>query len=483
MQGVHTVDEVRAAEDAVLARVAEQELMLRAATGLARTCAELLVLHRGLVYGARVVLLVGTGNNGGDALFAGAVLARRGALVLVVPTGPRMHAAGLAAARRAGGRVLGPDEARTAIDTADLVMDGIVGIGGSGGLREPARSLVDRATSSDALVVSVDVPSGVDADTGVGGDDAVWADVTVTFGLLKAGLLLPPGSSHAGLLELVDIGLADDAVVPSVTCLEASDVATLLPRPGPSDHKYSQGVVGLVAGSRRYPGAAVLASGGAAGVKSGLVRYVGPAAAEVVRAWPSVIVTEGPLADAGRAQAWAVGPGIGTDEDAKARLGEVLALPVPVVVDADAITLVAETPRLLAGRPAPTILTPHEREFARLAPDLDQVADPIAAVRVLAARLGCTVLLKGATTVVADPDGQARLNLTGTPWLASAGTGDVLTGMLAALLAGGLVPLDAAAVAAFVHGVAGRLAADDAPTTASAVAAAIPAAVRTLSRP
>lgn len=483
MQGVHTVEEVRTAEESVLARTGERDLMLRAATGLARTCAELLSLHRGKVYGAQVVLLVGTGNNGGDALFAGAALARRGAQVRVVPTGTRLHEAGLDAVRRAGGRLVPNDEAAEAITAADLVVDGILGIGGKGGLREPARSLAELATTSDALVVSVDLPSGIDADTGAAGDDAVWADVTVTFGLMKPGLLLPPGSVHAGLIDLVDIGLSGDAVVPSITCLEADDVALLLPRPGPSDHKYSQGVVGVVAGSAQYPGAAVLAAGGAAHIKAGLVRYVGAAAADVVRAWPSVIVSDGSLVDAGRVQAWGVGPGIGLGADALDRLSDVLAEDVPVVVDADALTLLADTPDLLRNRSASTVLTPHEREFARLAPDLDLVADPVTAVRTLAARMRCTVLLKGATTVVADPDGQVRLNLTGTPWLATGGTGDVLTGMVAGLLAAGLPPLDAASAAAFVHGIAGRLAADGAAVTASDVLAALPDAVRAVSRP
>jgi ADP-dependent NAD(P)H-hydrate dehydratase / NAD(P)H-hydrate epimerase len=483
VQGVHTVEEVRAAEETVLARTGEHELMLRAATGLARTCAELLALHRGGVYGARVVLLVGTGNNGGDALFAGAALARRGAQVLVVPTGTRVHDDGQAAVVRAGGRLLTGAGAADAIASADLVVDGILGIGGKGALREPARTLAAQATASEALVVAVDLPSGVDADTGVAGDDAVWADVTVSFGLMKPGLLLPPGSLHAGVVELVEIGLRDDAVVPSITCLDAPDVATLLPRPGPTDHKYSQGVVGIAAGSERYPGAAVLAVGGAARVKAGLVRYSGAAAADVVRAWPSVIVSSGGVADAGRVQAWAVGPGLGLDTTAHDRLAEVLGEPVPVVVDADGLSLLAAALHLLDGRTVGTVLTPHAREFARLAPDLDVSADPVAAARTLAARLRCTVLLKGATTIVAGPDGQVRLNLTGTSWLATGGTGDVLTGMIAAYLAAGLSALDAASVAAFVHGIAARLASDGAAVTALDVVAALPDAVRAVSRP
>ncbi|MCZ3387318.1 MAG: NAD(P)H-hydrate dehydratase [Actinomycetia bacterium] len=483
MHAVHTVEEVRAAEESVLARTADGALMLRAATGLARTCAHLLSTHHGHVYGARVVVLAGTGNNGGDALFAGALLARRGAQVVAVPTGAGIHEAGSLALHRAGGRVLELADATPVIENAHLVVDGILGIGGKGGLREPAAPLAELSTASDAIVVAVDLPSGVDADTGTVAEGAIWADVTVTFGLLKPGLLLAPGSMHVGLLELVDVGIGGDAVVPSITCLEAADVAGIVPRPGPLDHKYSQGVTGVVAGSARYPGAASLTVSGALHTKSGLVRYVGSEAGTVVSDWPTAIVSTGSIADAGRVQAWAVGPGLGNDANALQYVKDVLAEPVPVVVDADGLTQLASSLELLGSRQAPTVLTPHAREFARLAPDLDLSEDPITAVRTLAARFRCTVLLKGTTTVVADAVGQVRLNVSGTPWLATAGTGDVLTGVVAALLAAGVSPLDAASGAAFVHGIAGRLAADDAPTTAVAVATAIPAAIKAVIRP
>ncbi len=483
MQGVHTVEEVRAAEEAVMSRLEPDALMLRAASGLARTCAQLLMAHVGGVYGARVVLLVGTGNNGGDALFAGALLAHRGAVVQVIAAGARIHENGADAAERAGCRLCSLDDAEQAIGSADLIVDGLLGIGGKGGLREPAAMLAEQATLSDAVVVAVDLPSGVDADTGRAGDDAVWADVTVTFGLMKPGLLLHPGALHAGLVERVDLGLEDVAVVPSITCLEAADVAALLPHPSPPDHKYSQGVVGVAAGSSKYPGAAVLAVGGALHAKAGLVRYVGTAHHEVVIAWPSAIVSHESIAAAGRVQAWAVGPGLGADDFARKRLAEVLAEPVPVVVDADGLTLVADAPDLLRQRTPATVLTPHATEFARLAPDLDAESDPLTAVRTLAARLECTVLLKGATTIVADADGQVRLNLTGTPWLATAGSGDVLTGVLAAYLSAGLTAFDAASVAAFVHGLAGRVAAGEAPITSFDLIAALPDAIRAITRP
>ena len=163
----------------------------------------------------------------------------------------------------------------------------------------------------------------------------------------------------------------------------------------------------------------------------------------------------------GRSQAWAVGPGLGTDDRAREVLATVLGMDLPTVVDADALTLLAAEPALLSPRTAATVLTPHEREFTRFATSADQgsdlESDRIGTVRSLAMQLNCTVLLKGSTTVIADPQGHVRLNVTGTPWLATGGTGDVLTGMVAAYLSAGLTPLDAASLAAFVHGIAGRL--------------------------
>jgi hydroxyethylthiazole kinase-like uncharacterized protein yjeF len=215
--------------------------------------------------------------------------------------------------------------------------------------------------------------------------------------------------------------------------------------------------------------------------KSGLVRYIGPAVEAVVNAWPSAVVTSSRPRDVDRVQAWVVGPGLGTDDYAVTALQDVLRQPHPVVLDADALTLVAADPSLLSGRQGWTVVTPHDGEFARLAPDLDAGSDRMGAARAMAARFGVTVLLKGSTTIIADPDGRVRLNPTGTPWLATAGTGDVLAGMIGAYLAAGLPPLDAASTAAFVHGVAGRLASEGAPCSSRDVIDAIPVAIRSLS--
>jgi hydroxyethylthiazole kinase-like uncharacterized protein yjeF len=473
--GLYTATQVRAAEQALMATVREGALMQRAATGLATICLGLL----GRAHGVRVVLLVGAGNNGGDALYAGAHLAARGARVDAVLLDPaRAHARGLAALHRAGGRVRGA--ADSGLHRADLVLDGVVGIGGTGGLREPAVRLVAEAAAGPGLLVAVDIPSGVAADTGEVPGTAFPAQHTVTFGAVKTGLVVGRGRGHAGTVHLVDIGLGPHLPVPDASQLTDADVAVHLEPPGAGDDKYSTGVVGVVAGSATYPGAGVLCTGAALRTRPGLVRYAGTAAEGVRAAWPEAIVTAGRPADAGRVQAWVVGPGMGTDDDARSVLAEVLATDLPVLVDADALTLVAQRPELVRDRRAPTVLTPHDREFARFAGDVGP--DRVAAARRAAAALGCTVLLKGDATVVADADGTAVVNATGTSWLATAGTGDVLAGIAGALLATGLPAAEAAAAAAHLHGRAGQLAAGSGPFIAGDLVRLLPATVARLRR-
>jgi len=467
--GLHTVAEVRAAEDVLLARTREGALMQRAATGLATVCLRLL----GSPYGRRVVLLVGSGNNGGDALYAGAHLAGRGAQVTAVLLDPdRAHAAGLAALRRAGGRTAGVGRGEALTARADLVLDGILGIGGKGGLRPAAADLADAAATGAGITVAVDVPSGVDADTGAVEGAAFTAMHTVTFGAVKPGLVVGAGRASAGEVHLVDIGLGPYLAQATAFRLTDADAAARLPLPAADDDKYSQGVVGVVAGSNTYPGAAVLCTGAALRTRPGLVRYAGTAADGVRAAWPEAIVTDGRPGDAGRVQAWVVGPGMGTDDDARSVLEEVLATDLPVVVDADALTLLAHQPGLVRGRTGHTLLTPHDREFRRFGAEVG--ADRIGAARRLAADLGATVLLKGEATVVADADGTAFVNGTGTPWLATAGTGDVLSGIAGALLAAGLPPVEAGAVAAHVHGRAGQVAAERGPLLAGDLVRRLP---------
>ncbi|MFI9750855.1 NAD(P)H-hydrate dehydratase [Streptomyces collinus] len=472
MRTAYSVETVRNAERELMARLPEGALMQRAAAGLAAACADLL----GRVYGSRVVALVGSGDNGGDALYAGARLARRGAGVTAVLLAPeRTHAAGLAALRRAGGRVAGAGDGEALVEGADLVVDGIVGIGGKGGLRPEAVPLAAAAQRSRGAVVAVDLPSGVDADTGEVHGVAVQADLTVTFGTHKPGLLIDPAREYAGSVRLVDIGLELPAE-PELEALQHDDVARLLPVPRAESDKYRRGVVGIAAGSARYPGAAVLAVSGALRGGAGAVRYVGPAGDAVIARFPETLVSDQGPKHAGRVQAWVVGPGAGDDA---ATVAEVLAADVPVLIDADGLRLAdAEVVR---GRRAPTLMTPHAGEAAALlGVDRGEVeGGRLAAVRELARRYGATVLLKGSTTLVADSGGGAvRVNPTGTGWLATAGSGDVLSGLGGSLLAAGLSAVDAGSAGAYLHGLAGRLAADGAPVGAHDVADAVPGAWR-----
>ena len=483
MRRMWTAQHIRAAEDVLLARTAEDALMRRAAYGVAMVAVELLGERTGGVAGRRVVLLVGAGNNGGDALWAGVTLRRRGVGVSAVLLAPdRAHPAGLAAFRRAGGRVtIDRDAADSLLRAADLVVDGIVGISGRGALRAPADVLVAAADRAEVPVLAVDLPSGVDPDTAVADGPAVTAAVTVTFGGHKPVHALAPG--RCGPVRLIGIGLGPYLPEPDLYQLDAPDVAARWPVPGPTDDKYTQGVVGVAAGSQVYPGAAVLSAGAAVLATSGMVRFAGAAAEEVRGRWPEIVAT-GSVADSGRTQAWVVGPGIGTGAAGRDVVAAVLERGVPVCLDADAITLLAKNPDLAdAAMDVPAVFTPHDREFARLAGEVG--GDRVAAARRAAATLGSTVLLKGNVTVVADPSGRALAHPAGNSWAATPGSGDVLSGLIGALLAAGLEPWWAASCAVYVHSVAARLAAHGnapggpgAPIGASALLAAVPDAIR-----
>ncbi len=336
------------------------------------------------------------------------------------------------------------------------------------------RGLVAAVEHAGVPVLAVDLPSGVDADTGSVEGAAVTATATVAFGTLKPAHVL--AAARCGHVHLVDIGLGPLLPAPHADVLDVSDVARRWPVPGPADDKYSQGVTGVAAGSATYPGAAVLATGAAVLATSGMVRFAGSAAAGVRDHWSEVITT-GSVDDAGRTQSWAVGPGIGTDDAGRAVLAAALDRDVPMCVDADGITLLAQHADLRAAvRGRPVVITPHDREFARIAGDVG--TDRVAAARRAAAELGVTVLLKGNATVVADPEGRVLVEPSTSSWAATAGSGDVLTGIIGALLAAGLEPWWAAGCAAVVHGRAAASAADGAPAPASALQAAIPGAIR-----
>jgi len=494
MAQAFSVDDVRTAEEAALAVTGEGALMQTAAAAIAVACVREL-RRTGRITGRRVVLLVGAGNNGGDALWAGARLARRGAAVTAVLAAKQAHVEGLAALLAAGGAVIdtqGDDEpgpGLAAVSRADLVVDGLVGLGARPGLREPATRLV-AAIRPDTVVVAVDLPSGIDPDTGELSGPHVVADLTVTFGALKPGLLLPPASVAAGQVQCVDLGFGPHLPAePLVERLTAAEVARLWPVPDPGADKYRRGVLGVVAGSAGYPGAAVLTVSGALRTGVGMIRYLGPrdAAAAVRAAWPEVV------AGTGRVQAWLLGPGVAVEADDEvngqaAAITRALESDEPCLLDAGALTMFAaylqqERDARVAHAEVPDrsdrlLLTPHAGELARLLTDLSEASversqveqRPYFHARQAAGLTGATVLLKGATTLVVRPDGRARSQAEAPSWLATAGAGDVLAGIAGALLAGGLAPFDAGAVAALVHGRAATLASAGGPIVAGDVA-------------
>ncbi|AWG63923.1 NAD(P)H-hydrate dehydratase [Mycobacteroides abscessus] len=453
MRNYYSAQQIREAEAPLLAALPDGALMRRAAYGLAAVIADELSRRAGVVAGRSVCGVVGSGDNGGDALWALTFLRRRGVSASAVLLNPeRAHRAGLAAFRKAGGRVVS-----VVPDDTDLVVDGVVGISGTGPLRPGAAAgIAEKITAEGIPVIAVDIPSGLDVHTGAVDGPAFRAAVTVTFGGYKPVHAL----GDCGDVRLIDIGL--ELPESALREFDASDVAAAWPVPGPVDDKYTQGVTGVLAGSSTYPGAAVLCSGAAVAATSGMVRYAGTAAAEVVSHWPEVIATQTEEA-AGRVQAWVIGPGYGTAERQTRTLRRVLSTSLPVLVDADALTMLAEHPDLadlVASRPAATVLTPHAGEFARLAggpPGPDRVD----AARSLAVRLKATVLLKGNVTVIARPDGTAYVNRAHGSWAATAGSGDVLAGVIGALLSAGIAADKAAAMGAYVHARAAAAAAAD----------------------
>ena len=473
-----STDAVYGAEAALMATLPEGELMARAVEGLALVAAARLE-ERG---GTAVAALVGPGNNGADALYAVARLADAGwnAVALhhdVVHEGAR-------AVAEASGVVLTTDPA--AVGEADVVLDGILGIGARPGLPAWAAAWV-AAVPDSAHVIAVDLPSGQDPMGAALDPDGVFADETVTFSVAKPVHLLPPTEQACGILTVVDTGL-ELTIDPIVLRLDHDDVATLWPAPGPSDDKYSRGVVGVIAGGEAYTGAALLAVTAAVESGAGMVRYVGtPTPTALVRAAVPEAV-HGPA----RVQAWVVGPGLdveSTGAEAHDQLDvarSALAGDEPVVVDAGGLDLLdADVLRARAGRA--TLLTPHAGECARLLTRLadgevtrEQVeASPVTRARALAEATGATVLLKGSTTVVVGPgEGATVWSQADAPaWLGTAGAGDVLAGLLGMLLAAGLPADTAGALGALVHGVAADRANPGGPVRALTVAHGIPEAV------
>ncbi|GAA1455548.1 NAD(P)H-hydrate dehydratase [Nesterenkonia lacusekhoensis] len=431
---VYTGDQVRAAERPLLESGQGPELMRGASWGLAAAVLNLL-RERGAVYGARVAGLIGSGNNGGDGLWALTFLRRRGVEATAVLARGRAHQEALQAFLQAGGRVV--DEIP---GQADVVIDAVLGTGFSGEFGAPQ-------LPEAAVVIACDLPSGVDADTGEVRGSAPAADHTVTFGGLKLGLLAGDGGHLSGRLHTVDIGLGDHLPTPRAQLLSPDwDPASSWRPPQSTDHKYSRGTVHVLAGSPQYPGAAQLTVGAALNTGVGMVTLE---AAEEVRhqvlaASPEVVgVADGAGSEdrLEKARAVVVGPGLGDQaaqlEAASATIDEAVRRALPCVVDASALTLVPE----LTLR-TEVLLTPHVGEARRLAQGLglaeaDELlsSDPVAAAEALAEGTGATVLLKGATTVIASPGAETLLHRAQAPGLATAGSGDVLSGVLGAVLA------------------------------------------------
>ena len=358
---------------------------------------------------------------------------------------------------------------------------------------------IEALNASGVPVAAVDIPSGVNGETGSVDGTAVRADLTVTFGAAKPGLVLLPGAAYAGVVEVEPIGFPEDLIRSDLLLVEAEDVARMVPPREPDTHKRAAGYAVVVGGSRLMTGAVGLAGAAAYRAGAGLVAVAVPegilqVAQAGVREAVFVALPEtdaGSVAGGshrldevlGQADALAIGPGMTTDERTAGWIRELVrSSEIPVVLDADGLNAFAGRADDLADRKAEVILTPHAGEFARLAGigTGEIETDRVRHVRDLAARTSATVLLKGSRTLVGTPDGAVRINPTGGPFLATGGTGDVLTGMIAGLLARGCSPFDAGSVAAYVHGLAGRLAAEERGdgTTAADVLERVPRAMR-----
>lgn len=459
------------------------DLMDRAGRAIAREAAELM----GGVYGRRVTVVCGKGNNGGDGCVAAGWLSRRGArctvFLLADPAGLKDDA-GRAFARLSGSgvRISGFDASRLGreLSRSDLAVDALVGTGFTGALRGPMAEAARLLNESGTPVLAVDIPSGVDGSTGGVEGEAVRATVTVTLAALKTGLLLQPGAGLTGRVEVVDIGIPDDLLPETLSMAGETDLKRVIPPRLVTAHKRSVGKVLVVAGSVSMSGAVALTAAGALRTGAGLVRMAVP---KVIRPLVGPLVIEALTAGmpdtpkgafslegvpqvldlAGQMQAVALGPGIGKDDETMKFVREVLSeVDRPAVLDADAISAFQDNPEGLRSRPGPTILTPHSGELGRLLgrspKDID--ANRIGAAREAAERTGAVVLLKGFRTVVARPDGEAVLVNAGGPVLATGGSGDVLTGVIAALAAV-VEPFPAAWAGACLHGLAGEALAEE----------------------
>ena len=493
-------ESIRAAEQPLLDEGYGDVLMRRAALGLARGCEAQLRLanRRGLLGGTTAVLLVGSGNNGGDGLWAGAFLRRSGVKVVAILTGTRVHEQGLRALLARGGTALRltdqdgeerelsdavaaahPVEVSRAVSLmadAHLIVDAVLGTGAQGGLRGTAAELVrafterqrDPAAARERRfprIVACDLVSGVSADTGEAPEPVLHAHATITFGGAKTGHVVSPGEQAAGALTVVPIGIEDRLSDPAVHRLEPRDVLAAWPRPGATDTKYTRGVLGVVAGASSYPGAAIMCTQAAVNAGAGMVRFLGDSTTRgmVLARSPEVVCSDDQPWDV-HVQAWLAGPGVVGDESQAARVQAIIEAQEPAVLDAGALDAAARSVVDAALGPH-KILTPHAGELSQVFEWLhgfgvcdstversEIEANPVHWAGEAARLTGATVLLKGASTVIASPvgrngdaceDGNASgrdecLCLSighASPWLATAGSGDTLAGILGTVVA------------------------------------------------
>ncbi|MEW6543729.1 MAG: NAD(P)H-hydrate dehydratase [Nitrospirota bacterium] len=498
------------------ARIPGLTLMERAGIGVVRAMERIF----GPLKGKRVTVCCGKGNNGGDGFVVARWLKRKRVPVRVLLFAKPGDLAGDARtmyrrfAKAAGASAVhaqpSPDRVRDFLRESDLIVDALLGTGLSAPVTGPYRTAIEAMGDARAPVVAVDLPSGIHADTGAVLGAAVRAALTVTFGQPKLGLYTGPGLDHAGPVEVVDIGIPGpfvDAVDSRVTLMTSGEIRRLLPVRPPSAHKGTFGHAAIIAGSVGKTGAAALAAKGALRVGAGLVTVATPTSVNGTLEAKLLEVMTVPmpetevrtlarsgldrlLAFAHARSSVAVGPGLTTHPETVELVQTLIRrLERPCVLDADALNALAGRTALLGECKIPLILTPHPGEMARLEEHVTPQMvneDRIGLATRFARRHGVVLLLKGARTVVAHPDGRAAVCPTGNPGMATAGTGDVLTGMIAGFLAQRLPPWEAACVSTYVHGLAGDLAAADlgqAGMTAGDLLDRIPRALLQLTNP
>jgi hydroxyethylthiazole kinase-like uncharacterized protein yjeF len=427
--------------------------------------------------GTRVLIVAGPGNNGGDGFVAARVLAERGYPVRLMLLGDAARLTGDAAEAARSWRGAVEPAAPQRVD-AGVIVDALFGAGLNRAVEGEARALIEAMNASGAPIAAVDLPSGINGATGAVMGAAVRAAESVTFFRRKPGHLLLPGRLHAGKVRVADIGIPDSVLEKVRPTTFANAVALwreAFPVPRLDGHKYSRGHAVVVSGDMSFTGAARLAARGALRAGTGLVTLAGPRAALAVNAAASLAVMvraadgadelRGLLADR-RLNAVVLGPGLGVGAATRAQVAAALDGERAVVLDADALTSFADEPGALFGaiqarRDRAVVLTPHQGEFARLFRDLVQAAENESKTdlaRAAAVASGAVVLLKGPDSVIAAPDGRAAINENAPPWLATAGSGDVLAGMIAGLLAQGMPGFAAACAATWLHGEAGNAA-------------------------